>query len=116
MMNLGKFEDETPLSLGENNKRSNHHSITPEYSIEQLLGNDKKKASEKTKIKSNDYAQREREKKKRRRDYIVAVSEGTNGGENINNNAENSDERGNEAEASTNNKERICSVSEPRFQ
>jgi hypothetical protein len=79
--NLGKFENETPFSLNENNKTSNHHSITPEYSIEE----------------------------------IVAVTEGANGSENVNDNTENGDERGNEAEASTNNKERICSVSELQF-
>ena len=44
----------------------------------------------------------------------MAIPEGANSGENINNNAENSDERGNEAETPANNEERVCSVAEPR--
>lgn len=41
-MNLGKFENETPFCFNEDNKTSNHHSITPEYSIEELVrGKDK---------------------------------------------------------------------------
>lgn len=44
----------------------------------------------------------------------MAVSEGDNGSENINDNAENGDETSNEAETPANNKERVGSVTEPR--
>lgn len=58
-MNLGKFEDKTPFCLNENNKTSNHHSITPEYSIEDLLGG--KDQNFRQISKCNDCAQRGRE-------------------------------------------------------
>ena len=44
----------------------------------------------------------------------MAISEGTNSSEDVNDDAEDSDKRGNEAETPANNEERIRSVTEPR--
>lgn len=57
---------------------------------------------------------RKREREREVTIYIVAISEGSNSSEDINDDAENGDKRGNEAETPAYNEERIRSVTEPR--
>lgn len=101
MRYLGELHDEFPLGLGDHHKNGNHHRVTPEYPIEYL--HLIKRNSE----RSDPQTRRGERKERRRREYIRSVLERSDGGEDIDGDAENGGERSDDAEAAADNQESI---------
>lgn len=96
---LPELHNEFPFGLSKNHKASNENRVTPKYSIKYLQISiiKKKKINLSHKHTHRNYKQKRVREGERK--YIRSVLEGSNGGEDVDGNAENGSERGYDAKA-----------------